>query len=154
MDVSGQPRHLLLEAIMQEFTESGRDLTIGKRLITNFVVSEFFLIAGNLAIRVLNREAILPPWAVAIVALVTILPMLLFAIGFFRMLRTDLDEMLQRIVLEGLAFAMIVFVPLAGLYVNARAAGLISSRLDPPEVLLLPSILVAIGVLISWSRLK
>ncbi|MBL8890076.1 MAG: hypothetical protein JNL67_08865 [Planctomycetaceae bacterium] len=139
---------------MQESTESGRDLTIGKRLITNFVVSEFFLIAGNLAIRVLNREGILPPWAVAVVTLVTILPMLLFAIGFFRMLRTDLDEMLQRIVLEGLAFAMIVFVPLAGFYVNARAAGLISSRLDPPEVLLLPSILVAIGVLISWSRLK
>jgi hypothetical protein len=62
--------------------------------------------------------------------------------------------MLQRIVLEGLAFAMIVFVPLAGIYVNARAAGLISSRLDPPELLLLPSILVAIGVMISWSRLK
>ncbi len=49
---------------------------------------------------------------------------------------------------------MIVFVPLAGIYVNARATGLISSRLDPLELLLLPSILVAIGVLISWSRLK
>jgi hypothetical protein len=80
--------------------------------------------------------------------------MLLFAIGFFRKLRADLDEMLHRIVLEGPAFAMIDFVPLAGIYVNARAAGLISSRLDPPELLLLPSILVAIGVMISWSRLK
>ncbi len=122
--------------------------------MTNFVVSEFCLIAGNLVVRFLNREAMLPPWAVAIIALATTLPMLFFAIGFFRMLRADLDEMLQRTVLEGLAFAMIVFVPLAGIYVNARAAGLISSRLDPPELLLLPSILVAIGVLISWSRLK
>lgn len=122
--------------------------------MTNFVVSEFCLIAGNLLVRFLNRDAMLPPWAVAIIALATALPMLLFAIGFFRMLRADLDEMLQRTVLEGLAFAMIVFVPLAGIYVNARAAGLISSRLDPPELLLIPSILVAIGVLISWSRLK
>jgi hypothetical protein len=139
---------------MKESNQSGSDQTMGKRLMTNFVVSEFCLIAGNLAARFLNREAILPPWAVAIVALATALPMLLFAISFFRMLRADLDEMLQRTVLEGLAFAMIVFVPLAGIYVNARATGFISSRLDPPELLLLPSILVAIGVLISWSRLK
>ncbi len=80
--------------------------------------------------------------------------MLLFGIQFFRMLKADLDEMLQRIVLEGLAFAMVVFVPLAGIYVNARAAGLLSDKLDPPELLLLPSILVAIGILISWSRHK
>jgi hypothetical protein len=101
-----------------------------------------------------NRGAFLPTWTIAIIAVATALPMLLFATKFFRMLRTDLDEMLQRVALEGLAFAMIVFVPLAGLYVNARAAGLINARLDPPEVLLIPSILVAMGVLISWSRLK
>lgn len=139
---------------MQESNESGRDQVIGKRLMTNFVISEFCLIAGNLGVRILNREELLPPWAVAIIALATALPMLLFAITFFRLLRADLDEMLQRIVLEGLAFAMIVFVPIAGIYVNARAAGLISERLDPPELLLLPSILVAIGVMISWSRHK
>lgn len=139
---------------MQESNESGRDQVIGKRLMTNFVISEFCLIAGNLGVRILNREELLPPWVVAIIALATALPMLLFAITFFRLLRADLDEMLQRIVLEGLAFAMIVFVPIAGIYVNARAAGLISERLDPPELLLLPSILVAIGVMISWSRHK
>jgi len=49
---------------------------------------------------------------------------------------------------------MIVFIPLAGFYVNARTAGLVSAKLDPPEILLLPAILVALGVLISWSRLK
>lgn len=139
---------------MQESNESGLGMAIGQRLMTNFVVSEFCLIAGNLVVRVLNRQAMLPPWAVAIIALATALPMLLFAVGFFRMLRSDLDEMLQRIVLDGLSFAMIVFVPLAGLYVNARVAGLVTSKLDPPELLLLPSILVAIGVMISWSRLK
>ncbi len=139
---------------MKESNQSASDQAIGKRLMTNFVVSEFWLIAGNLAVRFVNREAMLPLWAVAIIALATALPMLLFAIGFFRMLRADLDEMLQRTALEGLAFAMVVFIPLAGIYVNARSAGLISSRLDPPELLLLPSILVAIGVMISWSRLK
>jgi hypothetical protein len=139
---------------MKESNESGSDQAIGKRLMTNFVVSVFCLIAGNLVVRVCIREAWLPTWMVSVIAFATALPMLLFAIGFFRKLRADLDEMLQRIVLEGLAFAMIVFVPLAGIYVNARAAGLISSRLDPPELLLLPSILVAIGVMISWSRLK
>ncbi len=139
---------------MQVSNTSERDQSLGKRLMTGFVVSEFCLIAGNLVVRVCNREALLPTWAVAIIALVTALPMFLFAIGFFRKLRADLDEMLQRVVLEGLSFAMIVFVPLAGFYINARAAGLISSRLDPPELLLLPSLLVAIGVMISWGRLK
>ncbi|MHB8973753.1 MAG: hypothetical protein ACYC3X_15415 [Pirellulaceae bacterium] len=77
-----------------------------------------------------------------------------FACQFFRLLRSDLDEMMQRVVFEGLPFALVIFMPLAGLYVNARAAGLISSDLDPPELLLVPSILAAIGILISWSRLK
>ena len=139
---------------MQESNESGLGQTTGERLLKNFLVSEFCLIAGNLLVRFLNRQALLPPWAIAIIAIATALPMLLFAIAFFRMLRADLDEMLQRIVLEGLSFAMIVFIPLAGIYVNARTAGLVSAKLDPPEILLLPAILVALGVLISWSRLK
>ncbi len=139
---------------MQKISESERDQTLGKRLMTNFVLSELCLIGGNLLVRVGNREALLPSWAIVVLAMATALPILLFAIGFFRRLRADLDEMLQRVVLEGLAFAMIVFVPLAGIYINARAAGLISSSIDPPELLLLPSLLVAIGVMISWSRLK
>lgn len=139
---------------MQESNELRSGKAIGKRLMTNFVISEFFLLAGNLVVRFLNREAALPPWLITFIALSTAVPMLLFAIGFFRMMRTDLDEMLQRVVVEGLSFAMIVFVPLAGFYVNARAAGLISARLDPPELLLIPSILVALGIMIAWSRLK
>ncbi len=139
---------------MRESNEPYPSAILGKRLITNFVISEFILIAGNLLVRVCNREALLPSWAVVSLAIATAIPMLLFGIQFFRMLKADLDEMLQRIVLEGLAFAMVVFVPVAGIYVNARAAGLISEKLDPPELLLLPSILVAVGVLISWSRHK
>ena len=80
--------------------------------------------------------------------------MIILAIRFFQILRASLDEMLQRIVLEGLAFAMIVFIPLAGLYVNLRAAGLMFSQLDSPELLLTPAILAIIGFQISWSRLK
>ena len=133
---------------------TGHEQAIGKRLLTNFVVSEFFLMLGNLVVRLCNREGLLPTWAITLLALATAIPMVLFAITFFRMLRSDLDEMLQRVVLEGMGFALIVFIPLAGLYVNLRAAGLLTARLDPPELLLLPSILVVIGVLIGWSRLK
>ncbi len=139
---------------MKDSSISGFDQTLGKRLITNFVVAQFILIAGNLMVRLCSRETLLPAWAIVLIAIATALPMVLFAIKFFKLLRTDLDEMLQRVVLEGLAFALVVFVPIAGLYVNARAAGLISSRLDPPELLLVPSILVVIGVLNAWSRLK
>jgi hypothetical protein len=127
---------------------------VGKRLLTRFVVAEFCLIAGNLLVRVLQRETALPTWGIIGVAVASALPMVLFGLTFWRMLRSDLDEMLQRVVLEGLGFAMVVFVPLAGLYVNARASGLIEAPLDPPELLLIPSILVALGVLISVSRFK
>ncbi len=139
---------------MHKPNELGEDYAVGRRLMTNFAVSEFLLIAGNLIARVCQREALLPAWAIVAIALAAACPMVIFAISFFRVLRSDLDEMLQRVVLEGLGFAMIVFIPLAGLYVNARVAGLISIQLDPPELLLVPSILVAMGVLIAWSRIK
>ncbi len=139
---------------MQECKEHEGVPVIGKRLLTNFIVAEFFLIAGNLAVRLCQRETLVAAMGHRILGDRNRLPMLIFAVMFFRLLRTDLDEMLQRIVLEGMGFAMIVFVPLAGIYVNACAAGAIQMRLDPPELLLFPSILVAIGVLISWSRLK
>lgn len=130
------------------------DPVLGRRLITSFVVAECLLLAGNLGVRVCQKFADLPSWLVGAIAVASTVPMMIFAIKFFGMLRTDLDEMIQRIVLEGLALAMVVFVPLAGLYVNARAAGLIRATVDPPELFLIPSILVAVGVLVSWSRHK
>lgn len=123
-------------------------------MVVWFVVAEFMLLAGNLLLRILQRGDLLSAWASGALAVASAIPMVWFAIRFFRMLRSELDEMIQRVVLEGLAFAFVVFVPLAGLYVNARTAGLILPNLDPPEILLIPSILAMVGVLISWSRLK
>lgn len=127
---------------------------LGKRVFTFFVVAEFVLLAGNLLARIAQRTQWLPSWIIVLIAVLTSLPMVFFGLRFFGMLRQDLDEMVQRIVLEGLAFAMIIFIPLAGIYVNARASGLVHLRLDPPELLLVPSILVAVGILLSWSRHK
>lgn len=139
---------------MSESVYPSSSNALGRRLIRTFVVSELCLIAGNLIVRICLRWSLLPEWALMVVAIVSAIPMLIYAIRFFRMLRTDLDEMLQRIALEGLAFAAVVFVPLAGLYVNLRAAEIFSFQLDPPELLLIPSLLVVVGVLISWSRHK
>jgi hypothetical protein len=40
-----------------------------------------------------------------------------------RRLRNDVDEMMQRVVLDGLALALVTFLPLAGLYTNLRTSG-------------------------------
>lgn len=71
---------------------------------------------------------------------------------FWRLLRSELDEMFQRIVLEGFAFALTIYVPLAALYLNLRTVGVYVPRLDPPDVLFLPALLVAVGVAISAKR--
>jgi hypothetical protein len=80
-------------------------------------------------------------------------PLLVAAALFWRLLRRDLDEMLQRVVLEGLAFALVVYVPLAALYVNLRTAGAWVPRLDPPDFLMMPALLVAIGIGVARWRL-
>lgn len=142
------------EGKMHEYHETKHDETLGKQLIAGFIVSEIFLIAGNLAARVCHRNAAIPEWAILALACVSALPMVMYATKFFRLLREGMDEMMQRIVLDGLAFALVAFVPLAGIYVNLRAAGLMRAQLDPPELLLIPSLLAAIGVWIAWSRHK
>lgn len=139
---------------MRNSSELSSSPPVARRLVTCFVAAEALSLIGNLVVRLCQRNELLPEWAVTVVALGAAAPMVLFAVYFVRMLRTDMDEMLQRIVLEGLSFAMVVFVPLAGLYVNARTAGLIRAELDPPELLLIPSILAVVGILIAWSRLK
>jgi hypothetical protein len=74
------------------------------------------------------------------------------AVMFWRLLRRNLDEMLQRIVLEGLAFAVIVYVPLTALYLNLRTAGVWMPRLDPPDILMAPALLVAVGIALASRR--
>ena len=60
--------------------------------------------------------------------------------------------MLQRIVLEGMAFALVVYLPLAALYLNLRTAGAWTPRLDPPDLLMTPALLVAVGIMLAWRR--
>jgi hypothetical protein len=94
----------------------------------------------------------LPRWGQVALAVAAALPLAAAAVLFWRLLRRDLDELLQRIVLEGLAFALVVYVPLAALYVNLRTAGAWTPRLDPPDVLFAPALLVAIGIAVAWRR--
>ena len=48
--------------------------------------------------------------------------------------------------------AVIVYVPLTALYVNLRTAGVRMPRLDPPDVLMTPALLVAIGIALAHRR--
>lgn len=107
---------------------------------------------GNLLIRVGARGGWLPPWGQLTLAVVCSLPFFVAAALFWRLLRRDLDEMLQRIVLEGLAFALTVYIPLAALYVNLGTSNFWTPRLDPPDLLLAPALLVAIGIIIARKR--
>lgn len=125
-----------------------------RKLVMYFAIAEGAMLVGNLAVRICLRQEAMPQWCVSSLAIATTVPLIIFAALFFRIVRSQLDEMLQRIVYESLAFAMIVFLPIAGLYVNLRTAGTIQTTLDPPELMLIPSILAVTGILFSWSRLK
>ena len=122
------------------------------RLYQAYVAALVICLAGNLGIRLADRAASFPVWLLAVLAILASLPLAVAAAMFWRRLRRDLDELLQRVVLEGLAFALTVYLPLAALYVNLRAAGVSLSRLDPPDIVLTPALLVAIGIALAWRR--
>lgn len=124
----------------------------GAALYGMYVVSLGISGVGNLMIRMGAEAGVLPPWGQAVVGVIAAVPLMVAAVMFWRLLRRDLDEMLQRIVLEGLAFALIVYIPLTALYVNLRTAGVWMPRLDPPELMFGPAILVAIGIAIASRR--
>ena len=124
----------------------------GATLYRMYVLSLAACLVGNLLVRLGARAGWLPAWAQVTLGVISALPLAAAAILFWRLLRRDLDEMLQRIVLEGLAFGLIVYVPLAGLYVNLRTSGAWTPRLDPPDILLAPAVLVAIGMALAWRR--
>jgi hypothetical protein len=124
----------------------------GAPLYGLYILSLALCLAGNLLIRLGQRGGWLPEWGQVTLAILAAAPLAVAAVLFWRLLRRNLDEMLQRIVLEGMAFALIVFIPLAALYVNLRTAGAWTPRLDPPDILLSPAILVAIGIAIAWRR--
>jgi hypothetical protein len=122
----------------------------GATLYGMYVVAILIALGGNLLIR-LGADW-LAPWGRIALALLAVTPLTVAAWLFWRLLRRDLDEMLQRIVLEGLAFALVVYVPLAALYVNLRTAGAWTPRLDPPDILMAPALLAAMGIALSSRR--
>src|SRR6188472_785383 len=124
----------------------------GSALYGIYVVSLAVSALGNLMIRIGAEAGFLPSWGQAVVGAAASIPLMVAAFMFWRLLRRDLDEMLQRIVLEGLAFAVIVYVPLTALYLNLRTAGVWMPRLDPPDILMAPALLVAIGIAFAYRR--
>ena len=124
----------------------------GATLYGLYVLSLAVSLVGNLFIRIGQRGGWLPEGLQIALAVVAAAPLAVAAFLFWRLLRRELDEMLQRIVLEGLAFALVVYVPLAALYVNLRTAGAWLPRLDPPDIVLAPAVLVAIGVAFARRR--
>lgn len=124
----------------------------GAKLYGLYVLSLAACLIGNLLIRIGAKSGWLPPWGQLALAGLASTPLVVAAVNFWRLLRQDLDEMLQRIVLEGLAFAVIAYVPLAALFVNFRTAGAWTPKLDPPDILMLPALLVAIGIAMARRR--
>ena len=124
----------------------------GSALYGIYVLAIAVSLVGNLLTRIGAEAGVLPAWGQAIVGAAATIPLMVAAVMFWRLLRRDLDEMLQRIVLEGLAFAVIVYVPLTALYVNLRTAGVWMPRLDPPDILMAPALLVAIGIALAYRR--
>jgi hypothetical protein len=125
---------------------------LGSPLYGLYVVALTASLLGNLLIRLGERGGWLPRWAQIGLAALAVLPLVFAAALFWRLLRQELDELLQRIVLEGMAFALTVYVPLAALYVNLRTAGAWTPRLDPPDILMAPALLVAIGIALAVRR--
>lgn len=124
----------------------------GAALYGTYVVSLAVSGIGNLAIRIGAEAGVLPAWGQAVVGAAAAVPLMVAAGMFWRLLRRDLDEMLQRIVLEGLAFAVIVYIPLTALYLNLRTARVWLPRLDPPDILMAPALLVAVGIALAHRR--
>lgn len=126
----------------------------GTALYGVYILSLLVSMIGNLLIRIGAETGFLPEWGQAVLGGAAAVPLMIAAVMFWRLLKRDLDEMLQRIVLEGLAFAVIVYVPLTALYVNLRTAGVWMPRLDPPDILMAPALLVALGIVLAHRRYR
>ncbi len=124
----------------------------GKSLYLLYVLAIASSLIGSITIAVLNMRHAAPLWVLVAIALVSASPFVLSAVLFWRMLRTGLDELGQRIVLEGMAFALTVYLPMSALLHLLRMTGLFILRLDAPDLLLTPALLVAIGIAIAKRR--
>lgn len=135
-------------------TNVDRTDSVARSMFGLYVGALGLCLIGNLAVRMGAEAGWFSHGVQIAIAALTALPMAVAAVVFWRMLKRGLDEMLQRIVLEGLAFALIVFIPLAGLYVNLKTAGAWTPRLDPPDILFTPAILVVLGITLAWRRYR
>lgn len=126
----------------------------GQSLYFLYVVALGVALAGNLVIRLGERNGWLGAGGRAAFAVAVSLPLAAAAVLFWRLLRRELDEMFQRIVLEGMGFALTVYIPVAALYVNLRSAGVHVPTLDAPDLLLAPALLVALGVALAARRYR
>lgn len=128
--------------------------TTGSTLYGMYVISLVVCVLGNLAMRMGMEAGWFTSGTLVVTAIgaFTALPLFVAAGLFWKLLRRDLDELVQRIVLEGLGFALLVYVPLSALYVNLRTAGVWVPRLDPPDILMAPAVLTALGVALAWRR--
>ena len=124
----------------------------GATLYGTYVVSLATCLIGNLLIRLGAEAGWFGAAVQAVIAALTCAPLVVAAFYFWRLLRRDLDEMQQRIVLEGMGAALTIYIPLAALYVNLRTAVVWVPRLDPPDILFTPALLVAIGIAVAWKR--
>ncbi len=109
---------------------------------------------GTLAIRAVAAREAVPVWVNGLLAVATTVPFFLVALLARRVLRHDLDELERRVALEGFAFALAIFVPLAALYASLRHARVYVPHLDPPDIVMTPAVLVLIGVTLAWRRYR
>src|SRR5688572_33402134 len=98
---------------MKTQTDIANSPAPGAALYGLYVLSVAAALGGNLLVRIGERGGWLGPSARVSVALLAVVPLIVAAVMFWRLLRRDLDEMVQRIVLEGLAFALTIYLPLA-----------------------------------------
>jgi hypothetical protein len=133
-------------------THSSKGTSSGLSLYGLYVLSLATCLVGNLIVRLGERGGWLPASGRVATAVLSTLPLVVTAMLFWRLLRSELDEMFQRIVLEGLALALVISVPLTAIYSNLRTAGVWTPRIDPADLLLAPAVLAAIGIAVSWRR--
>jgi hypothetical protein len=126
---------------------------VGSSLYRYFVLSIAAALVANLGARVLLEAEVGPHWLAVTLAAAGVIPLVVVAYRFRRLLG-QLDELMQRIALEGFATALALFLPLAAIYVNLKAAGVYMPRLDPPDILMAPALLVLISLLIAWRRYR
>jgi hypothetical protein len=139
---------------MKTHATERRTASGGGALYGLYVLGIAAALGGNLLVRIAAELGWLGGPARIALSIVAVVPLIVAAGMFWQLLRQDLDEMVQRVVLEGMAFALIVYVPAAALFVNLRSAGAWVPRLDPPDLLLTPALLVAIGIFLAWRRLQ